>query len=296
MSIRRKHYVAALISIAFLAASPPRDTIAASCGGQSHSLALSDGTVSPGSGELDDRFSFRVTYADNNGCAPDRIVVVIIGFGEFGLSFQAGDLREGATFVRRLQLPAGTWSYRFEAESGSGIGQRTVVLAAVDPRVVTVRAPTPAPTAKPTPKPMPAPTTVPTPAVTSTPSPTTIPAEPSPASSTQSPEGSPTAGPSSVAGSDQGSGQPFATANVRRTGDRSPEPQLVGGQSDQAPPSRPDLPRPVVALIISSMGTLVGLGLFVVLGRRLIDPRPSRATTAFERITLWTDPPDRSPR
>ena len=57
----------------------PAPAGAASCNGASHTPALSNGTVSPGSGTPSTNFAFSVTYRDSGGCAPSSVVVVISG-------------------------------------------------------------------------------------------------------------------------------------------------------------------------------------------------------------------------
>lgn len=242
---RRIRLVLAVIATAAsVAALAPRETAAASCAGQSHELVLSDGAVSPRSGSTEVTFAFDVTYADNDGCAPDRIVVVIVGVGEVPLSWIGGDLVTGATFGRRVTLPAGRWRYRFEASSGSGVGRRMVTLSDVDPSAVTVTAPTPRPaaepSAKPTPEPMP----------TDTMSPGTDPPSASPSLWPQTP---PPAAPSAAVPTDARS----ATAVQTLT-------------SPVAPTGGGGLPRPILALVVSTLGTLGGLGLFALLGTRLL--------------------------
>ncbi len=295
MFLRRDHFVvAAVISIACLAVFIPRETAAVSCGGASHALTLSSGTVSPGSGWVDDRFTFSVTYADNNGCTPERIVVIVSGVGEFALNFDAGDLQTGATFVRRLRLPAGTWPYRFEAVSGTGVGKRTATLINVSPPYAVVMSPTPPPTPKPqptqqsTPKPTPGSSTAPT--ATAAPSaPTTVPPPTLDPGHDQTPEAPPASAVPIPA-----SGEPV-TAPPPSSGP-SPVPDAASGIDARVGPAGPNLPQPVQALLLSSLGTIVGLGVFLVIGRRLVDPEPSRAASMGERSMAWPDVPERDPR
>lgn len=239
--------LAVIASVMSIAALAPGEAAAASCSGQSHTLVLSGGRAAPGAGSTDDRFAFSVLYADNDGCSPDRVVVVIVGVGEFALSRIRGDLVTGATFGRSLLLPPGRWRYRFEASSGSGVGRRTVKLTDVDPSSVVVTAPTPKPTAEPSRRPTP----VPTPAEA-----TTAPA--SPGQSLEAPSPSPTSSPLGAA-APPASSLPKAASPVVSTG---------GGP----------LPRPMLALVVSTVGTLGGLGLFAILGGRLLYA-PSRSET-----------------
>jgi hypothetical protein len=260
--LRRVRPVFAVIAAVLLvAALAPRETAAASCAGKSHEMALSNGTVSPGSGTTADRFAFAVTYTDNDGCAPDRIVVAIVGVGEFALSRIRGDLQTGATFGRSMKLPAGDWRYRFEASSGSGVGLRTFTLTTVYPSRVQVVAPTPRPTAGSTPSPTPAatpkPTRRPKPASSTTPSPSSAPETQTPSAAPASPAPAAAAGP--VGTPHAGAAAPVAPFDVGR------------------------LPRPILAVIVSSVGTLVGLALFAVLGTRLLHPSPEPDVGALGR-------------
>lgn len=309
MFLRRDHYVAAVISIACLAIFVPRDTAAVSCGGQSHALTLSNGSATPPSGLAGDRFTFSVTYADNNGCVPERIVVIISGLGEFGLNFDSGDLHAGAVFVRRLTLQAGAWPYRFEAVSGTNVGKRTVTLINVSPTYVTVTTPTPPPTPAPTPsatqgsapkatpKPSPKASSKPPPSTTS-PTATT---EPTPGAPTTLPPPPPTSAPSDAPAASSATARPSSSHGEPGTqgapaGRRSPAPQPGIGQGDHVGPSGPGVPRPLAALMISGLGTITGLGFFLVLGRRLYDPEPARAGGLADGSVSRPDPMGRRPQ
>jgi hypothetical protein len=276
---RRWLPVIAVIAIVLsIAALSPRETAAATCTGKSHTLVLSDGTVSPGSGSTDVRFAFTVTYADSNGCSPDRVVVMIVGIGEFALSYTGGDLEMGATFGRDLTLPAGSWSYSFEASSGSGAGRTTFTFTNVDPPVVLVVAPTPKPTATPTPKPTatptPKPTRRPTPAPTATPRPSASASTPPPASaSPPSVDPSPSL-PASVASPAPATAALGAAGPGGSSRPGSGTGLPAGAVSPATALDDGNLPRPLLALLVSSVGTLGGLGLFAVLGAWLLDPRP----------------------
>jgi len=255
--------VIALLSVITLG---PREATAASCSGQSHDLLLSAGTVSPASGSTATNFGFSVIYTDNAGCPPDPIVVVIDGIGTFPLPWISGDLTTGATFGQQLPLPAGTWGYHFDASSGTGVGQRTVTFTNVDPAVVQVLAPPPPPKPTPTPKPTPPPTPPPTqapPAPTDTPPPAATPSTP-----VESPTG-PVASLSTPV--------PTATPSVASTGaiggvigGPPPPPAGAGGASWSTIFDLNHVPRPLLALAVSSAGTLAGLGLFVLLSGRLL--------------------------
>jgi hypothetical protein len=264
----------------------PGAVSAASCSGQSHDLALTSGAASPGSGSTATSFQFSVTYADNAGCAPTSIVVTVAGAGTFPLTFVSGDLTSGATFARVMTLPAGSHGYSFEAVSGSGAGERTVTLTAVTPGTVTVSSPTPKPTPAITPPPPPPPTptiTQPPPPPSPTPAATPSPGE----SATPGPTaGSPTPGASPGDGGGTtdptASGPPGASASAGHAlaagppGDRS-----TGASAFFEPAVEEPAPAPAAAnpgegagpleeLAVAGVGTVVGLGLFMLLSIRLL--------------------------
>jgi hypothetical protein len=236
-------------------------------------MTLSEGTVSPESGTTATTFKFTVVYTNSGGCSPDRIVVAVAGVGEFALAHLGGDLKAGATFGREMTLPAGARTYSFSAESGSGPGSRTT-LTTVDPPQVLVVAPTPKPTPKPTVRPSAVPTVAPTPAATATATATAIPTV-STAAPIESPAQSPS-NPTSVPS------EPAATsAMAAPLPVDSPQPVGVAGVVPGAAWSAAawwdrNVPRPVAALLVSSIGTLFGLALFAVLATRLIGTRQGR--------------------
>jgi len=283
---RRLRFAFATAILATIALWPGAAS-AASCSGASHKLALTSGAASPGSGTTATSFRFSVTYADNAGCAPTSIVVTVVGSGTFPLTFASGDLTSGAVFARAMTLPAGSHGYSFEAVSGSGAGEQTFKLSAVTPSAVTVTSPTPKPTPVITPPPPP-----PTPAITQPPPPPTPGATPTPgASATPDPtagssSGSPTPGASAGAGggiSDpSASGPPGAPSGAGHVlaagppGDRS-----TGASALYVPPIEEPAPAPAVAypgdgagllqeLAVAGLGTVVGLGLFMLLSVRLL--------------------------
>ncbi|HEU0235131.1 MAG TPA: hypothetical protein VFR14_01685 [Candidatus Limnocylindrales bacterium] len=191
----------------------PPSTRAAACGGASHAASLSGGSVSPGSGTLATSFTFVVLYSSNAGCAPTSITVTIPGVGTVGLG--AGEAGPGGGTWYRVakQLPAGSWSYRFDAVSGSGPGLRNLTLTDVSPGSIYVQAPTPpppppTPAATPSPTrrpPTPAPTPAPTPEPATTPVPSDVApsasVDPSASGGAASPSASgPLAAPSAVPG------------------------------------------------------------------------------------------------
>lgn len=258
---RRLIAALAVLMVLFTLASRPNQTSAASCSGNSHALTLSGGGADPGSGTTATRFKFSVTYSDNNGCTPDRIVIVVVGLGTYGLSYVEGGLQSGATFARTMTLPPGRWAYRFEATSGSGAGERQATLTKVTPAKVTVAAPTPAPTVAPTKKPLATP--VPTPR------PSAAPTKPPP-SPRASPRVSPRASATPTATSSAAA--PVATAETAApTLKPSPAPVI------SASITRPDAGPPIamLKLLVSSVGTVGGLVLFAFLSRRLLRPAPA---------------------
>jgi hypothetical protein len=316
-----------LITAILLAAASvtPREAAAASCTGKSHDIALSGGTASPGSGTTATVFHFQVTYTDNAACPPTRIVIVIDGVGQFTLSQIGGDPQSGATYGRDLTLPAGTRAYHFEASSGSGAGAVTVTLTSVAPPTVTVVAPTPPPTPKPpppptpeppppptpkpTPRPTPRPTPAPTPTVTETPPAATI--EPTPSDAPASPGDSPS--PPTTARSTEPPGWlPGTGVAAGRTPRPSAATGAIGADAGLPPGLEVDqLPRPVLALIVATLGTVGGLALFLALnmllpgfspgGLRLVpaarrrsrgDRAPAEAATREASPVVEPPPPD----
>ena len=171
-----------LATTATWGASPP------SCSSKNgHNLVLSAGKATPSSGTTTTTFTFSVKYADTGGCAPNWVRVSISNAGgiPFPMSGSGTTYKAGVTFTYSLQLSAGTHTYSFAAESGTGLGRKSFVLTTVSPTSVVVTvAPTPTPqptpsavpTPKPTPKPTPVPTANPTASPAGTVSPTGTPA------------------------------------------------------------------------------------------------------------------------
>jgi uncharacterized membrane protein YgcG len=185
---------------------------AASCSGASHKTTLSSGKATPGSGSTSTTFTFTVQYADTAGCKPSSVVLLIPGLSSKAMTTSGTSFRTGVVFRVTRQLPAGLWSYSFQAVSGTGAGQRTVTLTSVTPGSVSVIAPTPTPTPTPTPKPTPKPTPVPTPQPTPAPTPRPTPgATPAP---TPRPTAAPTPGPTP---SPPGTPAPTATAKPSKS-------------------------------------------------------------------------------
>jgi hypothetical protein len=258
--------IAALLSVVALV---PGSAAAAGCTGNSHTMTLTDGKAAPDSGTTSTDFNFTVVYADSSGCAPDRIVVDIPGVGEFNLSHRKGDLESGATFGRQMNLPVGNWAYRFEATSGKGPGLRSETLTNVDPAKVRVTAPRPPPTPEP-PAPTPEPTKRPNPA---TPRPT--PTDPDPTDPARTPKPS---GPDKTpAGHDDRTAEPDDVAVLSGNGPGRPPAEPDGDLSASLTGGPPEpLPRPVLALLVSTAGTLVGIVLYALLGTRLLVPARRR--------------------
>jgi len=258
--------IAVLLSVAALV---PGSAVAAGCTGNSHTMTLAKGTVSPASGTPSTDFLFTVIYADSGSCDPDRIVVAIPGVGEFNLSHRKGDLGTGATFGRQMNLPAGNWTYRFEATSGNGPGLTSQTLTDVGPPKVRVAAPSPPPTPDP-PTPKPDPTKPPNPA---TPKPT--PNGPDATDPPRSPK--PTGPDRTPSGHEDPTAEPAAAAVLPRTSRREPPHEGDGGLTGGLVGRPPEqLPRPVLALLVSTAGTLVGIALYTLLGTRLLVPARRR--------------------
>ena len=268
-----------LLAVAIVLAVPafaPAATSAASCAGSSHQLNLSNGAVTPGSGSTSTTFTFSVTYHDNGGCAPSRIVVVVSGLAPFTLGYTSGSLTNGATFQAKVTLPAGTRGYEFEATSGNGNGKRNAALKNVSPATVVVTSP-PKPTPKPTtkPAPTPTPTPAPTPRQNPTPTPTPTPRSTVVERPTPSPLPSPTA-------TDR------AIAFMARTPDRDDGTGHARGGADAVGPGAGSLdagamtasvqtsghPMPWLVLLVASVAAFFGLIGFALLSSSLADPAP----------------------
>jgi len=252
-----------------LAVLAPGGTTAASCTGNSHVMALAQGTASPGSGTTSTTFTFEVTYTDSGGCAPDRIVVWVEGVGELAMRHDRGSLTDGAVYRTRTRLAVGRHDYWFEATSGSGPGLRTDKLTGVQPGAVVVSAPTPPPDkatsppdkATPPPDPTPRPTRAPRPDPTPTARPSQEPSrsEPPGPEPTDAPP-TDTTPPGSGTSSHPGAG----IGTIRRPHDGRPP---VG-----APRVFSEAPSPMLSLLVASLGSLGGLILFALLGTRFADP------------------------
>ena len=212
--------------------APPVE--AASCGGAApRETTLTAGTAQPGSGSTSTTFVFEVHYSDSAGCEPASVVLRIPGVGNTTMGTTGSKFKAGVTFTASRRLPAGVWSYSFEATSGNGPGLRVVELDDVSPDSITVTAPTPVPTPKPTPKPTPTPTPVATPKPTpkSTPTPTPTP-QPTPRST---PKPGPVATPRTTP---RPTPQPTAVATPKATPKSTPRPTTGPTPSPDASPRR----------------------------------------------------------
>lgn len=276
---------------------------AGGCSSPSRTVALGNGTASPGSGTAGSSFTFSVSYSDSKCSTPPAITVTVIGVGTTGLvpptptptSFQSP-----VTFTGAMTLPAGTWAYEFDATSGTANGAISVSLTDVSPTVVVAMvppppppSPTPVPTPKPTPVPTPAPTPAPKPTPKATPKPTPTPTPtPKPAAVSPAPSGSPAASPAlpSARGlatpAPSPSGTPGAAAIALLPGGAGPDDRGLasagipdgGGGGDSL----------LAKLLASAAISLGGIALFwalMTVARRRRDPVPVAETATSEPST-----------
>ena len=215
-------------SFAALLGSPPIAQ-AAACNGASHQLTLSNGSASPGSGTTGTSFTFAVVYTSNAGCEPGSITVTIPGVGTIGLGAAESGPGSGVWYRVSTELPAGSWTFRFDAVSGSGTGERAATLSDVSPGAVHVVAPTSPPPPPPTAPPTPAPTRKPPPVPGSTPRPTPPPT-PAPEATPEATETAPPASPGPTAAN----GAPSPTASGDPLG--APSMQPASGAGPTIPP------------------------------------------------------------
>jgi len=177
---------------------------AAGCGNQSPRSTLTLGGAAPGSGTPTTSFAFHVTFTDTKARPPSSVTLVVGGLGSTPMTATGTNWQGGVVFTTARTLPAGVWTYQFQAISASG---RHLVCDIVDPPTITVVAPTqtptPTPTPKPTPKPTPRPTPRPTPATTPKPTP-----KPTPHPTTKPSSGTPSPRPTRTPASSGGSGTP----------------------------------------------------------------------------------------
>jgi hypothetical protein len=272
-----------LLPAVWPAASWVSTVSAASCNGASHEISLSAPDATPRSGTPATTIQFTVTYKDTGPCPATSVVVIVPGVGQKAMTATGNTWGSGVVFVTTMQLPVGTWTYRFSARSGSGGGVRTATIDGPGTIVIANPTPTPTPTPKPTPTPTPKPTATPTPIPTPTPKPT---ARPTPAPT-------PTHTPSSGTPRPKPTARPTARPTVGPggtvTGPR-PSPSLAAaggvigrdddpGTGDGTDPGRDDAPGfqlpglpfdPVVSLafVVWLAATTGGVGLFAMLFRR----------------------------
>jgi hypothetical protein len=299
---RRHIAVLGTALVVLLVLAPGAAAAVGNCTGNSHTLQLIAGTVSPSTGTTSTSFTFSVTDQDSGDCVPSSITVSISGVGTFPLTLVGGTAGK-RVYARSMTLPVGSRTYSYAASSGTGAGSKSATFTAVSPAQVVVTAPTPAPTPTPTPKvtppptptPIPTPTTAPTlvatPRPTSTPRPATAPPS-GPPSATSVPGATPSVGPSGPGPSASASSSvpPGSSPVPGSTGDvaaasAGPSAEAVSGGAGAPTPAPtgdgyalpalvlPDLgaiPRPVASLAVATFGTVVGLILFFVLGSRLL--------------------------
>lgn len=132
--------------------------------------ALSNGSVTPGSGTTATTFTFSVQFQSDSGAA--AAVTASVANRTVAMGLVAGQPDNG-TFRGSATLPAGSWPVTFEADADRG---NNPTLSG--PTVTVTSGATPPPTAPPTPRPTAAPTPVPTPTpmpLTATPLPPTTP-------------------------------------------------------------------------------------------------------------------------
>jgi hypothetical protein len=284
-AIVRRLVIAIAITASMLAAAPA--ALAASCNSPSHTITLSQGKATPGTGTTSTLFTFSVKYSDSAGCVPSSVKVSVAGVGAFAMTGSPGNYFAGVIFTRGIRLPVGTHAYSFTATSGTGNGVKSLTITAVNPASVVVAAtstptpkPTPTPTPKPTPAPTPKPTPKPTPRPTATPSPGATPTgtgTPSPAASP-----SPTPRPRHHA-----SPTPLATT---ATPTASPAGGVGGPGASTAPPAGGGIARldgggPSLMIGAWMFTTAGGLALFMFLAPRRRTLLTRTAATAMPMPT-----------
>jgi hypothetical protein len=253
---RRSRRIAGLVIAALgLLVSPfpggPGPAHAASCNGQSHTLALQRGTVTPGSGSTSTSFRFSVEYLDNAGCPPTTIVLAVSGVGTFPLAWIATAADGAAIYGVARRLPAGRWAYTFSATSGEGSGTASVSLpGSPTPVVVTAPTPTPTATARPTSPPAVRPTPRPTGSAKATPRPSrsAVPGPTTSASPTSSPVVTASVRPTPGDQPSTSSSAPPVTGVARSGDDR----WGGGGRGGSSEPGQPFDPAAAVADLLGA--------------------------------------------
>ena len=268
--------LALLVLPAMWPAAPWIATVAASsCNGASHEIALTAPNADPKSGTPTTTIQFTVTYADNAGCAPTSVVVVVPGVGQRTMTGTGTAWASGVVFQVSMRLPVGIWSYRFDARSGSrtktvsGPGTIVIAVATPTPTPKPTPTPTPTPTPRPTPKPTPRPTAKPTPTPAPTAGPTSTPKPTKPPSPGSTPRPKPTPRPT-----DRPAGSSRAVTGPRSSGSPVAAGGAVGGAQSGDPsgdgtgtglPARPFEPAAAAAIAIP---LLLAAGFIVLLARR----------------------------
>ncbi|MCG2825437.1 MAG: PKD domain-containing protein [Thermoplasmatales archaeon] len=80
---------------------------------------LTNATITPETGDTETEFTFRVTYSDVDGDAPQYIRIVIDGV-TYDMIKISGDYIAGAIYEYKTKLSAETHNYKFECDDGSG--------------------------------------------------------------------------------------------------------------------------------------------------------------------------------
>ena len=118
---------AALVLAMTVVVSP---VAAASCKGASHQASLTNGAVSPGSGDTTTLFKFKVRYSDNASCVPASVTVTVSGMGDLAMEPVGGS---ATSYQRETKLPSGSFTYSFTATSVSSPTWPPVKLIAASP-------------------------------------------------------------------------------------------------------------------------------------------------------------------
>lgn len=280
-----KRFVIALV--ATIAVLLPAGSLvqAASCNGASHEPSLSNGSANPGSGTVGTPITFIVVYADTAGCVPTSVTVSVNGVGTFGMATSGTDFTAGVTYSVALALPAGSHTYWFGATSGTGGGEKSVTLTAVQPGAVVITAPTQAPTPvpPPPPPPVPEPAPLPPPPVVQPPPPPPPTAPPATPSPTPSPSALASASASSNATSTPTEGAPSPTG-PRPTVHAAPAAKVLGrpGAKLLAASSFGGLELPLLGTAVAYLSaTAAGLAFFTFLVRRRTPQEPAMQSVAL---------------
>ena len=123
-----------LVVGAFALAAPVE---ARTCG----QISIDSGTVSPPGGTTATTFTFSVTVSDQSGTTPSAVTVRVLG-AFTRMTTVDTDVLAGQVYRVSKELPAGSWSYWFRAQSARGI---SCELTQVAPATITITAPTSSP-------------------------------------------------------------------------------------------------------------------------------------------------------